>query len=159
MADFNGTSYHTIDSKGRLFVPQEHRNELGIGFVLSLSEDLQTMAFYPKEVWEEKCVLMRKPPKTDAKAHQYLRLIHGNTFKDLAPDSQGRVQLPAALRTLFDLNEGTEAVLVGAGESLELWNRRKFELTSSNMTQSDMLSLLDYMNTAYFAPGGYDNDR
>ncbi|MBR5258000.1 MAG: hypothetical protein IKV51_03525, partial [Clostridia bacterium] len=74
MAEFNGRSFLTVDSKGRLFLPQGYRDLLGENFVISLSEDLKTPAFYTAGDWEKKSAQLRRIPQTDRRAHGLLRM-------------------------------------------------------------------------------------
>ena len=122
MAEFNGRSLLTIDAKGRLFLPQGYRDSLGTDFVISLSGDLKTLAFYRKEDWDKKSETLRRIPDTDRRAHKLLRLIFSNTFPEYNTDAQGRVLIPQAVRQDYGLTEGSEVTLVGVGSNLEIWN-------------------------------------
>ena len=94
MAEFNGRSLLTVDAKGRLFLPQAYRDQLGTDFVISLSSDLKTLAFYRKEDWREKSEMLRRIPETDRRAHKLIRLIFSTTFPEYNTDMQGRVLIP-----------------------------------------------------------------
>ena len=47
MGEFN----HTLDTKGRLIIPQKIREDLGESFVISKSLD-HCLAIYPMEEWQ-----------------------------------------------------------------------------------------------------------
>ena len=126
MAEFIGRNLLTIDAKGRLFLPQGYREELGKDFVISLSSDLKTLAFYCGDDWKAKSATLRRIPETDRRAHKLIRLIFSSTFPDYNTDAQGRVLIPQAVRQDYGLSEGSEAVLVGVGSNLEIWNAERF---------------------------------
>ena len=158
MAEFNGRNLLTIDAKGRLFLPQGYRDELGKDFVISLSSDLKTLAFYCKNDWKEKSAKLRRIPETDRRAHKLIRLIFSSTFPEYNTDAQGRVLIPQAVRQDYGLSEGSEAVLVGVGSNLEIWNAERFRSDMLNMTEQDEEESLDYVYTQYFS-GNYDIDE
>ena len=45
-----GTYEHSIDAKGRLFIPAKLREELGVTFYLAMGVD-ECLAIYPQESW------------------------------------------------------------------------------------------------------------
>ena len=45
-----GTYEHSIDAKGRLFIPAKLREELGVTFYLAMGVD-ECLAIYPQETW------------------------------------------------------------------------------------------------------------
>ncbi len=152
MAEFNGRSFLTVDSKGRLFLPQGYRDLLGENFVISLSEDLKTPAFYTASDWDKKSKLLRRIPQTDRRAHGLLRMIFSSTFPAYNTDAQGRVLIPQALRQAYDLNEGSEAVLAGVGTTLEVWNAQAFNASLHALEGKNAEEALDYMSDTYFLP-------
>ena len=46
-----GTYEHSIDAKGRLFIPAKLREELGVTFYLAMGVDA-CLAIYPQETWD-----------------------------------------------------------------------------------------------------------
>ncbi len=158
MAEFNGRSLLTIDAKGRLFLPQAYRELLSGDFVISLSSDLKTLAFYTKRDWDKKSATLRRIPETDRLAHKLLRLIFSSTFSDYNTDAQGRVLIPQAVRQDFALTEGTEAMLVGVGSNLELWNAERFR-ADSRMAETEQDDALDYIYEKYFSTVPAENQN
>ncbi len=153
MAEFNGRSFLTVDSKGRLFLPQGYRDLLGENFVISLSEDLKTPAFYTAGDWEKKSAQLRRIPQTDRRAHGLLRRIFSSTFPAYNTDAQGRVLIPQALRQQYGLGEGSEAVLAGVGTTLEVWNAAAFNDSLAGLEGENAGEALDYIYDTYFSTG------
>ena len=50
MESFTGSAVHTIDPKGRVFIPTNYREALGSDFTIALNNDLRTIAMYPREI-------------------------------------------------------------------------------------------------------------
>ncbi|KUK65731.1 MAG: Protein MraZ [Desulfotomaculum sp. 46_80] len=67
-----GEYQHTIDDKGRLFIPARFRDSLGIKFVLTKGLDSCLFAYPPQEwtILEEK---MRLMPFTSADVRAFVR--------------------------------------------------------------------------------------
>ena len=51
MGSVTGTYEHSIDAKGRLFIPAKLREELGDTFYLAMGVDT-CLAIYPQESWD-----------------------------------------------------------------------------------------------------------
>ena len=47
-----GTYEHSIDAKGRLFIPSKLREELGVTFYLAMGIDT-CLAIYPQSTWDK----------------------------------------------------------------------------------------------------------
>ena len=154
MAEFNGRSLLTIDSKGRLFLPQGYREQLGENFVISLSSDMETLAFYCQEDWEKKSRQLRRLPDTDRRAHQLVRNVFSNTFAPYNTDSQGRVLIPQAIRQEHHLTEGVEILLLGVGMTLEIWNYEFYQKGAGSASLEQKQAILDYVNAKYFTEDG-----
>ncbi len=160
MAEFNGRSLLTIDSKGRLFLPQGYRELLGKDFVISLSSDMETLAFYCKEDWEKKSKWLRSIPEFDRNGHVLRRTIFSSTFSPYNTDSQGRVLIPQAIRQEHGLVEGAEVLLLGVGSTLEIWNNERYRSGAGSVSLQDKQAMLDYINATYFkdlSKGADDN--
>lgn len=156
--EFDGRSTHTIDTKGRVFIPQTFRDILGENFVISLADNLKTPAFFTSEAWEERSRRYGRISKTDRKAHMITLMLHGNTFKDYNCDNQGRVLIPQALREYFKFKEGEDVTLVGSGDSLELWSIAAYNaqmeqlFSTEEIPDNNVDKLLDYIEDKYYAP-------
>ena len=51
---FIGSFNHSLDTKGRLVIPQIFRDKLGETFCVAPSFDFKSVAIYPTEKWEER---------------------------------------------------------------------------------------------------------
>ena len=80
-----GTYEHSIDAKGRLFIPAKLREELGVTFYLAMGVDA-CLAIYPQAAWDRFREKFESLPMSQSKA---MRPLFANAVK-CEPDSQGR---------------------------------------------------------------------
>ena len=120
MSEYN----HTLDSKGRLIIPQKFREQLGAEFVLSRGMD-HCLNLYTKESWEafiEK--LSQVPELSNPDGRKVARFfIAGATTCEV--DKQGRILIPSVLREFAGLDK--DVVLAGVGNRIEIWDKSAWE--------------------------------
>lgn len=107
MGSVTGTYEHSIDAKGRLFIPAKLREELGASFYLAMGVDT-CLAVYPQESWDRFTEKFASLPVSKSKA---MRSLFANAVK-CVPDSQGRIVLPQRLRKYADL--GKDVVIMAS---------------------------------------------
>ena len=90
-----GTYEHSIDAKGRLFIPAKLREELGVTFYLAMGVDA-CLAIYPQSTWDR------------------------FTEKFSSLDSQGRIVIPQKLRRYAGLDK--DVVILGVNDRAEIWS-------------------------------------
>lgn len=124
MPGFLGSHVHQLDLKGRVSLPaQFRRGRDGEPFVLILTQP-DALSLYPEEAWCEVQAELRQMSKRQPRLkHQMLRLTAG--AEEVVPDKQGRILIPARMRTAASLE--TEVIVVGAINHIELWDPKKFE--------------------------------
>ena len=109
-----GTYEHSIDAKGRLFIPSKLREELGVSFYLAMGVDA-CLAIYPQETWERFTEKFASLPMSQSKA---MRPLFANASK-CELDSQGRIVVPQKLRKYADLDK--DVVIIGVNDRAEIW--------------------------------------
>ena len=133
---FIGSFNHSLDSKGRLVIPQGFREKLGETFCISPSFDFQSVAIYPTEKWEERNETYERLGKLNPALNRYLEQFYALSFDEQTCDAQGRVLLPANLRQKI-LREERDMEITGANDHVrvaavsasgDIWNRFKEEL-------------------------------
>ena len=120
-----GTYEHSIDAKGRLFIPAKLREELGVTFYLAMGVD-ECLAIYPQETWNRFTEKFASLPMSQSAA---MRPLFANASK-CELDSQGRIVIPQKLRKYAGLEK--DAVIIGVNDraeicSAETWNAREEE--------------------------------
>ena len=124
MTDFAGSFEHSADSKGRVVIPAAYRDGLGENFTVTINASATAIMLYPHERWEREKNRFAQVSTTDRKGWAYKRLFIGNAFTDNSLDAQGRVLLPAKLRTRIGATK--DLVFVGMIDVIEVWDAEKY---------------------------------
>lgn len=120
---FKGKFEHSIDAKGRLFVPSKFREGLGDSFVLC-------KAFFQNCLWafseEEFNAIAEKMDFSllDEEAQGVERVFYASA-SDVEIDKNGRIVLPQTLREYAGLDK--DAVITGSRNRVEIWSRDAYE--------------------------------
>ena len=109
-----GTYEHSIDAKGRLFIPAKLREELGTTFYLTMGLDA-CLAVYPMASWNVFTEKFASLPMSQSKV---MRPLFANASK-CELDSQGRIVVPQKLRKYAGLEK--ETVIIGVNDRAEIW--------------------------------------
>ena len=127
-----GTYEHSIDAKGRLFIPAKLREELGVTFYLAMGVD-ECLAIYPQETWNRFTEKFASLPMSQSAA---MRPLFANASK-CELDSQGRIVIPQKLRKYAGLEK--DAVIIGVNDRADIWSaetwnaREEEEMTPEKM--------------------------
>jgi len=131
------TYQHSIDAKGRLFIPADLRDELGQTFYVTLSTE-RCLSAYSSESWERFKEKNRQMSQVNQKRMRPLFAMAAK--REL--DSQGRINIPQQLRDFADLKKNV--AIVGVGERVELWNSETYaEIAASEMTPENIAAVFD----------------
>ena len=132
-----GTYEHSIDAKGRLFIPAKLREELGVTFYLAMGVDA-CLAIYPQETWNRFTEKFASLPMSQSKS---MRLLFANAAK-CELDSQGRIVIPQKLRKYANLDKDT--VIIGVSDRAEIWAAETWNaLEEDNMTPEKMAACME----------------
>jgi len=110
-----GIYQHTIDAKGRLFIPARLRDDLGEIFYVTLSME-KCLSAYSNESWEKFMGKIKEMPKSK---QIKMRPLFSHAAK-CELDGQGRILLTHALRDFAGLKRSV--TVVGSGECAEFWD-------------------------------------
>ncbi len=127
-----GRYQHTVDAKGRLFVPAKLRDKLGSSFIAAVVLD-RCICLYSTDEWDALLDGIASLPMTQGRA--LLRQLTSNA-EDVAPDAQGRILLPKHLLEYAGLEK--EALVIGAGKRAEIWKPAVYEETMNKLTPESM---------------------
>lgn len=127
---FTGSYDHTIDAKGRVVIPSKYRERLGNTVTLAIGgvgevDGMKTLTIYPESIWIEKASEYMSVEPEEGDVYLYARFMLQNAYDDCQIDSQGRLQLPQALRDKLGIAK--ELVFIGAGNHIELCSREQNE--------------------------------
>ena len=132
-----GKFQHTIDNKGRLFIPSRLREKFGKGFFVTISWET-CLTIYSIERWESAEEKLRSMSQT---AQMEMRSIFSNAVY-LEPDAQGRVVLPQNLREHVGLKK--EVTIIGTGLYVQIWDTDKYkQIEEVEMDRDNLKNVID----------------
>ena len=115
---FLGTHTPRLDDKGRLALPARFRAELAGGLVITKGQEHCLFAF-PLDEFTRITDALRSAPVTAKAVRDYSRVFFASASHEV-PDGQGRITVPAQLRTYAGLNK--DCVVIGANTRVEIWD-------------------------------------
>ena len=123
---FRGSSFHTIDAKGRVIIPARFRDVIRAdgsdGLMISRMDNC--LVGFPLNEWrniETKILAMAE--KND-NMRRFRRVFIGGAF-DCNCDKQDRILVPPSLRQYAQLEK--EIVFVGVLDHFEIWSRDNYD--------------------------------
>ena len=131
---FMGEYNHSIDAKGRIIVPSKFRELLGERFVVTKGLD-GCLWVFPTEEWDDFTGKLRSLPVANKDARKIVRHFMAGAM-DAELDKQGRILLPQTLRDFAEMDK--DVVMVGTGVRIEIWDRKKWEKSSTYDNMDDI---------------------
>lgn len=139
-----------LDSKGRLMLPSEFKEQMGEqaeeGFVMrpSLFDDSKCLDLFTRRDWDE------QQEKLRAKFNIYkeegikiLRFLNeGVRFAKL--DASGRLQIPKELMESGGLTK--EVVVEALANKMEIWDKKRHEQSAATLDKKKILEILSSMD-------------
>lgn len=133
-----GKYRHTLDPKGRLFVPAKLREELGSAFYVAKAID-PCLTIYTEAEWQR--ILTRSSEVPSSKARR-VRKFFANIVK-CEPDKQGRFLLPEEYRAYAGIEQ--DVYFIGNGCRAEIWAADRYEEEEENITAEEMAEIMEEM--------------
>ena len=121
---FMGEYAHSIDAKGRVILPADFRQELGVSFIITKGLD-GSLFLFPQAAWDEFAAKLRTLSIADPNARAFARFFIAGA-RTLACDKQGRFLVPANLRTYANIGLKQDVILTGADARIEVWDKEKW---------------------------------
>ena len=115
-----GEYRHSLDNKGRLFIPAKLREELGEVFYITLSMD-RCLCVYSAESWQSFSEKVGAMPYVKQRR---MRPLFAHAAR-CELDSQGRTIIPQNLRTYASLTKNV--TVVGCNNQAELWDSEAWQ--------------------------------
>lgn len=146
---FTGHYEHSIDSKHRLAVPAEIRNQWraeedgGAWYALPWIDE-GVIRLYTENYFRQQAASYQRSLTPDSDEALLNRLLFGNAAR-VEMDSAGRIRIPEWMREKVGL--GSEVTLVGSGDWLEIQDRRRWK-EDVQPRLKDMSELLARMRAA-----------
>ncbi len=119
-----GEYSHSMDAKGRVFIPAKFREELGHKIYVTSGPD-NCLFVFSESGWEDFAGKLREMSLTDDPSIQNMLRIQLAYTAECEPDKQGRILLPAKLREYAAFDK--EVVAIGVFGRVELWSRENWD--------------------------------
>jgi MraZ protein len=135
---FRGIAAVTLDVKGRITMPVQHRDkvlDLGEGaMVATIDTEDRCLLLYPEPHWQQIEEKLQELPTFNAATRRIQRLLIGHAC-DISMDRHGRLLIPTLLRDYAGLDK--TIMLVGQGQRFELWGDAQWELGRDSWLAAD----------------------
>lgn len=133
MLRFRSSSYHKIDTKGRIIIPSRFKDILKAdgtyGVMVTNMNDC--LYAYTVSEWDE---LESRIEKSEGVImDEFKRFFLGNAAVCMG-DKQDRIRIPKELRDYANLEK--DIVLVGIGKRFEIWNKEQWDETNKQTDQA-----------------------
>lgn len=127
---FRGSSFHTIDDKGRIIVPTRFRDLIKNSNLngVMVSQMDHCLVGYTIDEWikiEDKILSLARKSE---KMRRFRRVFIGGAH-ECACDKQERILIPPMLRQYAQLEK--EIVIVGVLNHFEIWSKENWELENA----------------------------
>jgi MraZ protein len=122
-----GTFVRSIDEKMRLAIPKQLREALGSAAAGTLYVTPHTdgsLAIYTEDSLSNVAAHLSAASPAGQDVRDFSRLFYARA-QPADIDDQGRIRIPAELKTLAGLDR--EAVLLGVQDHMELWDKKHWE--------------------------------
>lgn len=132
-----GEYQHTLDAKGRLFIPAKLREELGDSFVVTKGLD-ECLFLYPLEAWKQLEEKIKKLPMSKSRNLQRFFL---SAAADVTVDKQGRIVIPPVLRNHAGLQH--DVTIIGVLDRAEIWDRQRWDEYNGQMDAGSIAAAME----------------
>lgn len=123
-----GEYEHSLDVKGRMILPAKIREDMGDKFIITKGLDGCLFGFSQSE-WANFEEKLKTLPLTNKNARDFVRFfLSGATECEI--DKQGRFLIASNLREYSNLEK--DAVIIGVGTRIEIWNKEKWKAYNSS---------------------------
>jgi len=135
-----GEFEHSMDAKGRLFIPARMREELGPVFFVTISMD-KCLSAYSNESWQ---IFSDKVNAMPYVKQRKMRPLFAYAAK-CELDGQGRILLPQNLREFAGLNKNV--TVVGCNNHAEFWDSDAWnEINAVEMTPENIAAVMEELD-------------
>ena len=119
-----GEYAHSIDAKGRIILPADFRQELGVSFIITKGLD-SCLFLYGQPAWDELAAKLRALPLAKPEARAIVRFFFSGA-RTLECDKQGRFLVPANLRNHAGIVLKQDVVMTGVDNRIEVWSKEQW---------------------------------
>ena len=139
---FTGMSFPNLDSKGRVVLPQKFREQLGETFYITAGFDHEfpCVQIMSASQFEHLLAQIRELPASKALKLQYSIIAPS---EEVSVNSQGRLQIPQALRESANLTK--ELAVLGMDKRIEIWDKATYDAFMKKQREESYLDALELL--------------
>lgn len=132
-----GEFEHSLDAKGRVFIPARLRDELGSVFYVTVSMD-PCLSVYSAESWQ---AFSDKVNAMSYVQQRKMRPLFANAAR-CELDAQGRALIPQKLRDFAGLTKNV--TIIGANNHAELWDSEAWNaLAAQELSPENIAAVME----------------
>ena len=137
MGAMYGKYKHSVDAKGRLFVPAKLRDDLGDAFYVTIDPD-HCLTVYTERSWQD---IVEKFAQLPISRSRKMRFLFANAVR-CEPDKQGRFLSPTELRDYAGIRQNV--MFIGQGNRAEIWDADAYEtLENEQLTPENLAAAME----------------
>lgn len=118
-----GSYDHSLDAKGRVFIPAKFRDELGSEIIL-VNGFNKCIYGFSTEQWEEFSKKFTSLPVSNQNAQKAMRMVYASAV-EREPDKQGRILLSTELKDKSGID--SDVKIIGMSTRIEIWSKERWE--------------------------------
>lgn len=130
---FVGEYSHTLDSKNRIFMPAKFREQLGENFYVTRKMNKNCLAVYSEPEMDKIAERINGFP--DSEVSEIKEFLFSKTIL-ATPDTNGRIVLSTNILAYAQIDRN--AVIIGAGNHVQIWSDRLWEDEEAHRNLSDI---------------------
>ncbi|MBO5873198.1 MAG: division/cell wall cluster transcriptional repressor MraZ [Clostridia bacterium] len=140
-----GGSDHSVDKKGRIFIPSRFKSDFGESVVVCACVfGKKCLWGFSEEGFERFCDKLNKQPYGKMQ-NMYRHLSDTAAFAYL--DASGRILLPAELREFAGIT--SDVHIVGMKNNIEIWSPENWSAEKETFSSVDYASIIDEIGFSF----------
>lgn len=147
-----GSFEHSVDEKNRLSIPSVWRKHLERELYVTRGLE-QCLFIFSSQQFNENIQKIQQLPFTDKNARFFMRIFSFGASQPMELDKQGRILIPQSLKNFAEIDK--EALLIGMGTRIELWNPKHWN-TFYSQQEASFEEVAE--NMFHFVPKKFSND-
>ncbi len=136
-----GKSFHSMDAKNRIIIPQQFRGEIGETVYVTVGYD-NNLFIMSSDKFSSIAEKVMSVPETSFESREFRRSFFGNATP-VELDKTGRLVLPQLLIDHAGIEK--EVVIIGVFDKLELWSVQKYNEYIASDPSSMQSNVLEKM--------------
>lgn len=136
-----GRTYHTMDAKNRITIPQSLRAEIGETVYVTVGYD-KNLFIMPCDTFNKLAEKVLAVAETSVESREFRRTFFGDAVM-CQLDKTGRLILPPLL--IEHANIQKDVVIIGIYDKLEVWSKESYDAYTASKSAESTDNVLEKM--------------